>query len=178
MSGKDIFLLTMMIFATSILVKSKRDYILELDYITPVVTDIPFIKRLNFSLTNKKAANMDLMMKRNITKWPVKLSVYMLTKSKKRISLQHTTFEVCESFRDKRWNKFIGVFLNELLDKSNLPRKCPFVENVLYTVRNYTIDEECYPPILPDGSWEFTLNLNNAEPKTGIVTISGRVKNK
>ncbi|XP_061391223.1 uncharacterized protein LOC133326608 [Musca vetustissima] len=177
MFGNSLHLIIIVIFTIFTTVKSKRDYSLEIQNITPIVTDIPFVKSLNFSLTNEKAANMDLIVNRNITKWPIKLAMYMLSKNKKhRFTLLETTFDVCQSFEDRRWNNFVGVFFNELFDKSNLPRKCPFVENVLYSVRNYTVDDDCYPPILPDASWKFILNLNNADAKTGVITISGRVK--
>ncbi|XP_061391224.1 uncharacterized protein LOC133326609 [Musca vetustissima] len=158
-----------------IVVDAKRDYVIDIEHITPVVNDVPFVKSLNFSLTNKKAANMDLIFNRNITKWGFRASVHMLTKGKRRINLFQVDFEGCDALKDSAPNKFLAVFKKELLRSSNIPKKCPFIENVLYVARNYTVDEDAFPAMLPDTAWQFQLNINMNNLNTGIIIISGRV---
>uniref|UniRef100_A0A1I8NKH3 ML domain protein n=1 Tax=Musca domestica TaxID=7370 RepID=A0A1I8NKH3_MUSDO len=173
MTGK---LLLIAICLLPIYVETKRNYNIDIEYITPVVTDVFFVKSLNFSLTNNKAANMDLILNRNLTKFPIRASVYLLTKGKRRISLFQVDFEACQALKDTAPNKFLAVFKKELLRTSNIPNQCPFIENVVYRARNYTVNEDAFPAILPDTAWQFQLNLNMKDFSTGFIRISGRVR--
>ncbi|XP_073815223.1 uncharacterized protein [Musca autumnalis] len=156
--------------------EAKRDYSIELEYITPVITNIPFIKSLNFSLTNKKAANMDVIFQYKLNKIPVRASAYLLTKGKRRITLFESPLDICESLNNTAPNKFLAVFKDEMLRTSNVPHHCPLLGNFLYSVRNYTVHEEYYPSFLPEARWQFDININNnRNVKTGIVTVRGRI---
>ncbi|XP_011293154.2 uncharacterized protein LOC105261899 [Musca domestica] len=151
---------------------ARRDYTIELENITPVITGIPFLKSLNFSLTNQKAANMDAMFNVKVNKLPVIASVFLLTKGKRRLNVFQMSVDICEALNNTAPNKFLSVFKDEMLRTSNIPKHCPLQENVLYSVRNYTVNDESYPPILPDATWQFEININNGNNKnlkTGIV---------
>ncbi|XP_073816848.1 uncharacterized protein [Musca autumnalis] len=156
--------------------EAKRDFSIEVEDITVNLKDITFIKSLNFSQTNKQTMNMDLIFNRNISKWPARASLYLLTKAKRRISLFQVNFDVCRLLQDRAPNNFLSIFKKELLRTSNVPHRGPFVENVLYWARNYSVNEDAFPSTLPETAWEFVFNINSNDLNAGFFKISGHVR--
>uniref|UniRef100_A0A1I8Q2G2 Uncharacterized protein n=1 Tax=Stomoxys calcitrans TaxID=35570 RepID=A0A1I8Q2G2_STOCA len=127
-------------------------------------------------MTNSKLANLDVLFDRDINKIPGEASLHLLTKGNRRIQIFQLKSGVCELLSLGVKNMFISIFMKEVLEKSNLPHKCPLLKNVMYSIKNYTLNDASYPPVFPEGRWQF--NLHGSPNNIGMVhiTLKGRVR--
>uniref|UniRef100_A0A1I8PE90 Uncharacterized protein n=1 Tax=Stomoxys calcitrans TaxID=35570 RepID=A0A1I8PE90_STOCA len=127
-------------------------------------------------MVNSKVASLDLLFDRNIYKVPAEASLFLLTKSNRRIQIFQLKSEVCDLLWQGAKNVFISIMMKQVMEKSNLPHKCPLLKNVLYSVKNYTLNDDSYPAVLPEGRWQF--NLQGSPDNIGVIhlTLRGRIR--
>ncbi|XP_075163191.1 uncharacterized protein LOC142235818 [Haematobia irritans] len=162
---------------TKILYTSLRDYTIEITQILfNISSDITYVKHLNTSIIGNKKSNLHVLFDQDIKEIPGEASLMVHAKSGRRIVIFQIKSEACYILAQGTKNVFISVFVKEILRNSNFPKKCPLSKNKLYYVKNYTIDDESYPPYLPETQWQF--DIKGKPNNIGVITLSlsGRVR--
>ncbi|XP_034482253.1 uncharacterized protein LOC117787756 [Drosophila innubila] len=72
-------------------------------------------------------------------------------------------------------SNIFGKFFNRIQSASNLPKKCPIPGNELFEIRNYTILDTEYPPVLPALSHQLLLQIETDDKIIADIVIAGAV---
>ncbi|XP_075159244.1 uncharacterized protein LOC142232349 [Haematobia irritans] len=136
-----------------------------------------FLELINASIANQKSLNIDINFKENIKEFPSKVACYLyITKSAtRRMTVFEAQIDLC-SLLDTNQNNFLWIISKEMRRSSNFPQKCPLLKDTLYSIKNYTLNDESYPAFLPKGNFEFIVQ---ARPNNiGVINLkfSGRIK--
>ncbi|XP_075157716.1 uncharacterized protein LOC142230982 [Haematobia irritans] len=176
MSSKSLLLILAIGLTTATIVSAKRDFRIELLEITHNVSaEITFLKCLNYNITNKRIGDLDVSFSQDIEEMPSKLSLNLyITKSTRSMKVMETQIDICR-FLNAKHNNFLSIVAQELRRTSNFPRKCPFLKDVIYSIKNYTINDESYPPFFPKGNFQYDIQLKPNNVREINIRIKGSV---
>ncbi|XP_075163070.1 uncharacterized protein LOC142235695 [Haematobia irritans] len=128
------------------------------------------------STIDRKASSMYLLFSNDIKVVPGEFSVVIPTKGRRRMALLKMKLEACRLLEEGTKNFYLSMFMNDFLRVSNFPKKCPLLKNKLYYMRNYTIDDDKYPPFLPAGEWSVILKGKPNNIGLVTLTLTGRIR--
>ncbi|XP_075157717.1 uncharacterized protein LOC142230983 [Haematobia irritans] len=175
MSCKSL-LLILAIGLTTTMVSAKRDFRIEVLEVTHnVSSEMTFLKLFKITMKNNKGGDVDISFSQDIKELPTKLSLNLyITKSTHSMKVIEAEIDVCRFLNDKR-NNFLGIIAQEFRRTSNFPRKCPFLKDVIYSIKNYTINDESYPPFFPKGNFLYDIQLKPNNVREINIRMKGRV---
>ncbi|XP_075163195.1 uncharacterized protein LOC142235823 [Haematobia irritans] len=161
------------LMALTVCASAKRDFSIGIiGVFYNISKEVTSIKKVNVSITSSKVISLNVSFNEDINKAPGEFSLNMISKAGRRIVIFQFQSEICRILEEGSKNIFISIFMKEFLRKSNLPQKCPIRKNVEYYVKNYTVDENSYPPYLPTGEYHF--NLKVKPNNIGTMSVSMR----
>lgn len=128
---------------------------------------------------DRKQLMLNMMFKfgKELTK-DINLNLLLSGKLKgRKLSYLNVTLDLCEDFGSPKNHFIVRLFLNEFLRKSNIHLKCPTITNVMYEVRNFTLDDRYALNFLPSLTWTALLKFNYENRKVLILQAVGRYDN-
>ncbi|XP_059217144.1 uncharacterized protein LOC131994337 [Stomoxys calcitrans] len=175
MSNKT-FLKIFLIFLAFGLLDGKRDFSIEMMKVKPFVIDNSFMKTFNCILYSRKVLYCELEFLKDMTDMVVRFNLNSFNKNKPRVNMIHTDVKACESLEKTQKIKFLKLLIKGVLNVSNFPQKCPLTPNNLYTVKNYSVNDDDYPQMLPTIEGEITMELISGKHSRANISIMGRVR--
>ncbi|XP_073811864.1 uncharacterized protein [Musca autumnalis] len=96
-------------------------------------------------------------------------------RGKKSIQFLDVRFNVCEFLEQPLQVQLLKSLLNELFRSSNIPLKCPFKGNFLYTMKNFTFSDAYFPPYTPAVNFTFQMEFFDMRKMFAITKITGDI---
>ncbi|KAH8410824.1 hypothetical protein KR222_011674, partial [Zaprionus bogoriensis] len=114
-------------------------------------------------------------LKETFARFDIFYSMDVFKKDGTKMNIAHVKLDGCKFLGSFYSNFLYGKFFKRIQSVSNLPKKCPIMENQLFEIRNYTTIPDEFPLGLPALQYQLRLKLSSGDREIAEVVAEGAV---
>ncbi|XP_068142203.1 uncharacterized protein [Drosophila tropicalis] len=99
----------------------------------------------------------------------------LIKKDNSRLNVADIKMDGCKYLSSYYETQFFGKFYKRIMAVSVLPKSCPIEAKKLFSIRNYTIIADDFPPGAPQSKWQMRLKVLNKMQLYANVLFEGAV---
>ncbi|XP_059216385.1 uncharacterized protein LOC106082514 [Stomoxys calcitrans] len=154
----------------------KRLFTVEFSNASVTHWDAEFLQSLNCRLYSPKVIYADFQFVRDLYSFAINAKLDLIKKDNRHTSLMDISMSGCEFLNGIKNANLIKVIYREVVRVTNLPKKCPFSKDTIYTLKNFTLKDNDFPPVIPTVIWQMQIEFTTANKTIASIVIDGRVR--
>ncbi|KAH8263869.1 hypothetical protein KR038_008400 [Drosophila bunnanda] len=128
-----------------------------------------------YQINNRSYVDSSHIFRETVTDLRVHAALdFWKTKSPK-MTLYDLEFDGCHFLQNVHKNRLFNIYAKNLREYSNISFKCPFQANVLYAVKNMTMNEKDFPSFVPLGKFRSLIEYTVNQKLSARAFINGKI---
>ncbi|XP_073836709.1 uncharacterized protein isoform X2 [Musca autumnalis] len=132
---------------------------------THKLNDSLYNLRIMFELSRAMSNNTDVFIQME----------FKPTRGVKNIKLVDVKFKVCQILGQVRRVPMVMKFVDSMMERSNLPLKCPIKGNFMYNVTNIMLSDTNFPTYMPSSTFDVNVTFFEKKDLLAYFTFGGDI---
>ncbi|KAH8356956.1 hypothetical protein KR200_007865, partial [Drosophila serrata] len=128
-----------------------------------------------YQIDNRSYVDTSHIFRETVTDLKVHAALDFWKAKSPKMTIYDIEFDGCHFLQNVHKNRLFNIYAKNLKKYSNISFKCPFQANVLYAVKNMTMNEDDFPSFLPLGKFRSLLEYSVNQKLSARAYINGKI---
>ncbi|KAH8292785.1 hypothetical protein KR054_006174 [Drosophila jambulina] len=128
-----------------------------------------------YQIDNRSYVDTSHIFKDTVTDLTVHAALDFWKPKSPKMKLYDLEFDGCHFLQSVHKNRLFNIYAKNLKKYSNISFQCPFQANVLYAIKNMTMNEQDFPSFIPLGKFRSLIEYSVNRKLSARAFINGKI---